>query len=114
MQLQQPPACLKFGLPDEMRVHELCSDWSQDLIVAVLNQAELAGIEDHTHLSQRYQTSLVDQQSQFTEHVQTRPSGVTHIFIFKEELLVAARAGPRYLAQRAEEESELLLKILSK
>lgn len=41
---------------------------------------------------------MFDRQSQFTEHVKTWLSGVTHIFIFKEELLVATRAWPRYLA----------------
>lgn len=44
-------ACfVSLDLPDEVRVHEFCSDGSQDLVVAVLHQAQLASVKYHAHL----------------------------------------------------------------
>lgn len=36
--------------PDEVGVHKLGPDWTQNLVAAVLHQAQLPSIKDHAHL----------------------------------------------------------------
>ena len=40
-------------LPNQMGVHELCTNGSQDLVLAVLHQRKFSRIEDHTHLEEK-------------------------------------------------------------
>lgn len=50
--------------PDEVGVHKFRANWSQNLIAAVLHQAQLPGIKYHAHLKRETRTGLWIQQSE--------------------------------------------------
>lgn len=109
-QILSEPVCgvVWLDLPDEVGVHEFRSDWSQDLVVAVLHQAQLTGVKDHAHLRRSHKKKRRNTRSAAPIHCCLRSTcRHTHIFIFKEELLVAPGAGPRHLADRKQSHSKV-------
>lgn len=104
------PVCgtVWLHLPDEVGVHEFRSDWSQDLVVTVLHQAQLTSVKDHAHLRRSHKTRLNTCSAAPIHCCLRSMCRHTHIFIFKKELLVASGARPRHLEDRNGKVSDLL------